>query len=388
MDPQRDEKVKAQQRRRQIIARLRRSHREIPETLQFDAYEDLIACELVCPDEISVTFDDIGGLEEQKRGLCEAVIFPLSRPDLYRGRLLAQPKGILLYGPPGTGKTMLAMAIARESGAHFINLRMSTLQNKWFGESQKLVRATFSLARKLQPCIVFIDEIDSFLRERSSGDHEVTSNMKSEFLSLWETYGREDSRVIVMGATNRPQDIDEAILRRMPRQFHVALPNVAQRKHILSLALEDATLDVSLSLDEIAAMTDGYSGSDLSELCRQAALYPVREFMYREQAGLVRSSSSESVIMNEQPRGLMRRDFEEAAKTIHPTIDAQRSMETAMYSDLQRHRQNSGPSSNAGGRAAGAGAGTGAAAGAVDPQQMMQLLQLMAMFSQQQPRRS
>ena len=127
---------------------------------------------------------DIGGLEGIIQNLRESVIFPLVYPSLFTATssLLTAPKGVLLFGPPGCGKTMLAKAMAKESGATFLNISASVLMNKWFGESNKLVAGLFSLARKCQPCIIFIDEIDAFLRERSNGDHEVTGMMKAEFM--------------------------------------------------------------------------------------------------------------------------------------------------------------------------------------------------------------
>jgi SpoVK/Ycf46/Vps4 family AAA+-type ATPase len=170
--------------------------------------------------------------------LRESVIYPLCYPELFTSAsgLLGAPPGVLLYGPPGCGKTMMAKALAKESNATFINLHISTLTDKYYGESNKLAAAVFSLARKLQPAIVFIDEIDSFLRERRSNDHETTGMMKAEFMSLWDglTTG-EDRRIVILGATNRPNDIDSAILRRMPKRFAVRLPTEAQRRSILEL---------------------------------------------------------------------------------------------------------------------------------------------------------
>lgn len=201
-------------------------------------HEQVIASGIINPADISVGFGDIGGLESIIDQLREAVIFPLVYPKLFNSGtdLYNSPKGVLLYGPPGCGKTMMAKALAKESGATFINLPVSTLTDKWFGESNKLVAATFSLARKLQPAVIFIDEIDALMRERSRNDHEVTTMMKSEFMSLWDglTTG-SDSRVMVLGATNRPTDIDAAIMRRMPKRFAVGLPDATQRRKILSL---------------------------------------------------------------------------------------------------------------------------------------------------------
>ncbi|KAI0236811.1 mitochondrial dynamin GTPase Msp1 [Massospora cicadina] len=252
--------------------------------LQLTEYEQIIATELVHPDEIPINFADVGGLDLIIDELKETVIYPLKYPSLFneRSALLGPPKGVLLYGPPGCGKTMLAKCLAKESGAAFINILFLPLHVtglRWqYGESNKLVAALFSLARKMQPCIVFIDEIDSFLRERRSNDHEVTGTMKAEFMTLWDglTSG-ETSRIIVLGATNRPHDIDQAILRRMPKRFNVSPPNEDQRYQILKLFLKDAQLEGDFDFKRLAEITSGLSGSDLKELCRDASMIPVRE---------------------------------------------------------------------------------------------------------------
>lgn len=171
---------------------------------------------------------------------------------------------------------MLAKAIAAESSAIFINIRMSTIMDKWFGESNKLVAAIFSLARKLQPCIIFIDEIDSFLRERKSSDHEVTANLKTEFMTMWDGL-TSDGQIMVLGATNRPNDIDDAILRRMPKRFPVPMPNTEQRRRILEITLKDARLDPDFDINLVVEKTQGMSGSDLREACRNAAWNATRD---------------------------------------------------------------------------------------------------------------
>ncbi|KAG1844632.1 ATPase [Suillus subalutaceus] len=249
--------------------------------LKLDEYERAISKEVVHPDEITVRFQDIGGLELIVSSLRETIIYPLIHPTLFTSAspLLGAPKGVLLYGPPGCGKTMLARALAKESGATFINVPASTLTNKWFGESNKLVAGLFSLARKVQPAIIFVDEIDSFLRERRGDDHEVMGMMKAEFMTSWDGLTSGPDRILVLGATNRPGDIDPAILRRMPKRFAVALPDAEQRFKILSLMLKDTKLDPNLSLRILASQTTGFSGSDLRELCRNAAMVPVRECM-------------------------------------------------------------------------------------------------------------
>lgn len=162
----------------------------------------------------------------------------------------------------------------------FINLDVAMLTDKWYGESQKLASAVFSLAVKIQPCIVFIDEIDSFLRARNSSDHEATAMMKTQFMMLWDGLNTEsDSTVIVMGATNRPQDLDKAILRRMPAQFHIGLPSEDQRLKILQLILRQEKLSTDVEYAQLARMTNGYSGSDLREMCRNASVYRIRKVM-------------------------------------------------------------------------------------------------------------
>ncbi|PFH54016.1 hypothetical protein AMATHDRAFT_73048 [Amanita thiersii Skay4041] len=249
--------------------------------LKLDEYERTVANEVIHPDDITVAFSDIGGLDPIISHLRESVIYPLLYPDLFTSTssLLSAPKGVLLYGPPGCGKTMLAKALAKESGATFINIAASVLTNKWYGESNKLVAGLFSLARKTQPSIIFIDEIDSFLRERTKGDHEVTGMMKAEFMTLWDGLTSANDRILVLGATNRPNDIDAAILRRMPKRFPVGLPNREQRFKILSLMLKGTKLSTSFPMEQLARVTEGFSGSDLRELCRNAAMVPVREFV-------------------------------------------------------------------------------------------------------------
>ncbi|KDR82549.1 hypothetical protein GALMADRAFT_87937 [Galerina marginata CBS 339.88] len=268
-----DNAVKA----KQLEALKRLGHHE----LKLDEYERKVANEVIHPDDIPVTFTDIGGLDPIVSSLRESVIYPLLYPNLFTSSssLLGAPKGVLLFGPPGCGKTMLAKALAKESGATFINIAASVLTNKWYGESNKLVAGLFSLARKTQPSIIFIDEIDSFLRERTKGDHEVTGMMKAEFMTLWDGLLSGTDRILVLGATNRPNDIDSAILRRMPKRFGIELPDLEQRTRILSLMLKDTKVSPNFSVRALAVQTEGLSGSDLRELCRNAAMVPVREFM-------------------------------------------------------------------------------------------------------------
>jgi len=276
--------------------------------------------EVVSPAEIPVTFDDIGGLDDIIEELRESVIYPLTLPHLYSSHssLLTAPSGVLLYGPPGCGKTMLAKALARESGACFINLHISTLTEKWYGDSNKLVAAVFSLARKLQPSIVFIDEIDAVLGQRRSGEHEASGMVKAEFMTHWDglassTREGGSQRICILGATNRIQDIDEAILRRMPKKFPVSLPNASQRRQIFELTLRDTKVDKSklrngvpaLDMNMLVRVSAGMSGSDIKEACRDAAMVPVREYIKEAK----KSGRSMRGIQSEAVRGIQTDDF-------------------------------------------------------------------------------
>lgn len=175
----------------------------------------------------------------------------------------------------------------------FINLDISILTDKWYGESQKLASAVFTLAAKLQPCIIFIDEIDSFLRSRSATDHEATAMMKTQFMMLWDGLSTTaGTTIIVMGATNRPKDLDRAILRRMPTQFLIGSPNGEQRLRILRLILETECLSDDVDLNHLAKLTNGFSGSDLRELCRNASVNRLREFVRQNESAASTSASS------------------------------------------------------------------------------------------------
>ncbi|KAK7112183.1 hypothetical protein V1264_011672 [Littorina saxatilis] len=278
MDPTRKEKQEAQARAQKMLQLL-----GVDGVKKLSEYELCIASNLVDPQTMKISWDSIGGLEDVIQDIKETVILPFKRADLFKhSSLLQPPKGVLLHGPPGCGKTMIAKATAKAAGARFLNLQVSSLVDKWYGESQKRAEAVFSLAIKLQPTIIFIDEIDSFLRSRTSSDHEATAMIKTQFMSFWDGLMTDpECKVMVMGATNRPQDVDAAILRRMPSMFHIGVPGAAQRKSILRLILCKERV-TSLNYDKLAELSDGFSGSDLREVCRAAAVTTVHEYMQAE----------------------------------------------------------------------------------------------------------
>eukprot|EP00243_Klebsormidium_subtile_P003995 TRINITY_DN1777_c0_g1_i1.p1 TRINITY_DN1777_c0_g1~~TRINITY_DN1777_c0_g1_i1.p1 ORF type:complete len:674 (+),score=306.34 TRINITY_DN1777_c0_g1_i1:68-2023(+) len=245
-------------------------------------FEKNLLSEVIPANELGVDFADVGALDDVKDVLKELVMLPLQFPDLFAKSQLTKPcKGILLFGPPGTGKTMLAKAVATEAGANFINVSMSKITSKWFGEDEKYVRALFTLASKIAPCTIFIDEVDSMLGRRDSRhEAEAMRKIKNEFMTCWDGLRtREKERVLVLAATNRPFDLDEAVLRRFPRRVMIPLPDVENREKILRVVLEKEELGSDIDYKELAEATEGYSGSDLKNMCVTAAYRPVRELL-------------------------------------------------------------------------------------------------------------
>uniref|UniRef100_A0A8C2N363 Spastin n=1 Tax=Cricetulus griseus TaxID=10029 RepID=A0A8C2N363_CRIGR len=262
----------------------------------------------------AVKFDDIAGQELAKQALQEIVILPSLRPELFTG-LRAPARGLLLFGPPGNGKTMLAKAVAAESNATFFNISAASLTSKYVGEGEKLVRALFAVARELQPSIIFIDEVDSLLCERREGEHDASRRLKTEFLIEFDgVQSAGDDRVLVMGATNRPQELDEAVLRRFIKRVYVSLPNEETRLLLLkNLLCKQGSPLTQKELAQLARMTDGYSGSDLTALAKDAALGPIRELKPEQ----VKNMSASEM------RNIRLSDFTESLKKIKRSVSPQ-----------------------------------------------------------------
>ncbi|KUJ14803.1 AAA-domain-containing protein [Mollisia scopiformis] len=275
-----------------------------------------------------VHWDDVAGLDIAKKALKEAVVYPFLRPDLFMG--LREPaRGMLLFGPPGTGKTMLARAVATESRSTFFSISASSLTSKYLGESEKLVRALFQLAKALAPSIIFVDEIDSLLSSRSgSGEHESTRRIKTEFLIQWSDLqraaaGREQSekekergdasRVLVLAATNLPWAIDEAARRRFVRRQYIPLPEDETRATQLRTLLghQKHSLDEE-DIQSLVELTDGFSGSDITALAKDAAMGPLRSLG----EALLQMSMDEI-------RPIQFCDFEASLVNIRPSVSKQ-----------------------------------------------------------------
>uniref|UniRef100_A0A8C7IKC6 microtubule-severing ATPase n=1 Tax=Oncorhynchus kisutch TaxID=8019 RepID=A0A8C7IKC6_ONCKI len=254
----------------------------------------------------SVSFEDIAGQELAKQALQEIVILPALRPELFTG-LRSPARGLLLFGPPGNGKTMLAKAVAMESHATFFNISASSLTSKWVGEGEKLVRALFAVARELQPAIIFIDEIDSLLCERREGEHDASRRLKTEFLIQFDGVQSEGAeRVLVMGATNRPQELDEAVLRYWTQHTQEA----TRFKLLKNLLGKHGHPLNQKELAHLAKMTGGYSGSDLTSLAKDAALGPIRELGPEQVKNMAASDM----------RNIRCKDFEDSLKRIKPSV--------------------------------------------------------------------
>jgi len=225
----------------------------------------------------NVRWDDVAGLLIAKEALREAVILPLQYPQLFLGN--RRPwKGILLYSPPGTGKSFLAKAVATESSATFFSISSADLLSKWLGESEKLVRNLFEMARESAPSIVFIDEIDSLCSARGEGDSDATRRVKTEFLVQMQGVGHDnDQQVLVLAATNIPWGLDSGIRRRFERRIYIPLPDPEARARMITIHLGATPAQLtSQDIEELGRATEGYSGSDISVLTRDAMMEPVR----------------------------------------------------------------------------------------------------------------
>uniref|UniRef100_A0A1A9VH43 Katanin p60 ATPase-containing subunit A1 n=1 Tax=Glossina austeni TaxID=7395 RepID=A0A1A9VH43_GLOAU len=267
-----------------------------------------------------VKWTDVAGLNEAKTILQEAVVLPIIMPDFFKG--IRRPwRGVLMVGPPGTGKTMLAKAVATECGTTFFNVSSSTLTSKYRGESEKLVRLLFEMARFYAPSTIFIDEIDALCSaRRSDSEHEASRRFKAELLIQMDGLNaamQEEKVIMVLAATNHPWDIDEAFRRRFEKRIYIALPNEETRSALLKLCLKDVNLSSALDTNTIGDQLKGYSGFDISNVCRDAAMMPMRRQIFGRTPEQIKQIRREDVDLP-----ITLQDFQDAMQRTKKSVSA------------------------------------------------------------------
>jgi len=266
--------------------------------------------EAIMDEDPDVTLDDVAGLEDAKRALREAIVLPLMRPDLFTGS--RQPwRGILLHGPPGCGKTMIAKATAGDVKATFFNVSAATLVSKWLGESEKLVQRLYELAKEKQPSIIFIDEVDSLTQSRGDGENDAMRRVKTQLLTSMEGISsNKEDRVVTIGATNVPWEIDTAFRRRFQRRIYVPLPDIDAREVIFKINSKGIELDGNINFRDLAELTEGYSGSDIANICREAIMAPIRDL---DSSDLINDESIKA-------RSVQQEDYVKALDTVNKSV--------------------------------------------------------------------
>ena len=300
-----------------------------------------------------VQFNDIAELKNAKGALMEAAILPLMKPEFFKG--IRRPwKGILLYGPPGTGKTMLAKALATQNRTTFFNVHSSSFASKWRGESEKLVRILFEMAQFYAPTTIFIDEVDSLCSKRGEGGEGNDSRrVKTEILvrmdglnsdNNTEENGEDNNNknnnnnkkgeeppknkiVTVVGATNRPWDLDDALRRRFEKRIYIPLPNVDGRRQLFELNLKKVAVDSNLDYDKLIKATDGYSGADISNVCREAALMPLRKALKANKGREIEDLVDDRNFRNEIEKAIGMEDLNAAIENISKSV-SKKDLET------------------------------------------------------------
>ena len=283
----------------------------------------------------NVSFDDIAELNQAKKALQEAVLLPLIIPDYFKG--IRRPwRGVLLYGPPGTGKTMLAKALATQGKTTFFNVHSSSFASKWRGESEKLVRILFEMARFYAPTTIFIDEVDSLCSKRGEGNEgDGSRRVKAELLVQMEGVNSntsasaneksdEDKRkiVTVMAATNRPWDLDDALRRRFEKRVYIPLPNDKGRLQLFNLNLKKIEVDKNINYDKLVKLTDGYSGADISNVCREASFMPMRRELLANKGKKVEDLVNDPEFRAKIRAPICMPDFEKAIGNISKSVSA------------------------------------------------------------------
>ena len=270
--------------------------------------------------QVAVSWDDIAGLDSVKELLQEAVTLPLLFPNYFKG--IRRPwKGVLLYGPPGTGKTLLAKAVATECKCTFFNISASTMASKYRGESEKLVRILFEMARFYSPTVIFFDEIDALASKRGdSNEHEGSRRVKAELLIQMDGVTNSDKTVTALAATNRPWDLDEALRRRLEKRIFIPLPDEQGRERIFHINLRELKLANDVNISKLVQLSDNYSGADLTNVCREAAMMGLRKRMKEaRQQGLTPAQLGQTVgAIEDVP--VTQRDLLEAISNVQKSV--------------------------------------------------------------------
>ncbi|XP_009380495.3 uncharacterized protein LOC103968876 [Musa acuminata AAA Group] len=292
----------------------------------FESAEVRTLAETLCRDIIrgspDVKWESIKGLDNAKRLLKEAVVMPIKYPKYFTG-LLSPWKGILLFGPPGTGKTMLAKAVATECKTTFFNISASSIVSKWRGDSEKLVRVLFELARHHAPATIFLDEIDAIISQRGEArsEHEASRRLKTELLIQMDGLTKTNELVFVLAATNLPWELDAAMLRRLEKRILVPLPEPEARRAMFEELLPSVPAKAEVPYDCLVEKTEGYSGSDIRLVCKEAAMQPLRRLMSYLEDQQQRQQQDEKIDDDELPPvgPVTPEDIEVALKNTRPS---------------------------------------------------------------------
>lgn len=259
----------------------------------------------------NISMSDVAGLASAREAINDAIIAPMKHPELFKTKARQPWRGILFYGPAGCGKTLIAKAVASEVNATFFNVSAANIVSKWLGESERLVRTLFGLAKKSQPAIIFIDELDSIGVSRSGDDVGGERRLKTQLLTELQGLGSDiEDRITLIGATNLPWQLDFALRSRFEKKIHVPLPDRDGRAKIFEIHMEDIEVAPSVDYEEFSDLTEGYSGRDISVVCREAAMEPIREL---QKTGRM---DEEREILDIRP--VSREDFMEAIENIRP----------------------------------------------------------------------